>query len=577
MSSKKKNKQKSASRNVAPTLSPSRPVTMSQIGNAIAVGTQQDPTRSDYRGIEGPELEGYARALRIEPVFKAATRFLVLSMLSSLGPYTHQDQRCQRFIREMFDQMSGNLYRVLGDMMYSALWSGKAVSEMLFSVKNGLWWLTDVVNYHPKTIALVPDRRGILTDGKTNTIPGTTYPATGVWQQIPSTLRTNYGESTRNSHRDYVRIPLAKCIIIKHDAFHNSIHGQSLFAPAWIFYEMKWNSLDSWMVTSEKYGSPTVAVVVPSGITMNMVSDGNGGTRPETTAEAAVRVLSNLKASDGMVFEAPPGQNTQEYKIQTVTTGNNFGDSYLQTVRTMDYQMLMAMGIPPLLFLEHSGGLGAGEISQTQADMFKQTLVSLYMEFVEPFLEQCIGRILRWNFGVTDPGEFTFKPTDPGSAARIMATTKDALMSGLIDVSFEKDLQHARSLIDWEPAEGEHLQALLKGNKKLMEGIRNPEATKMSIAKLQTGTQKEIATLGHDHESGENQKDREHEVSQAEKDRKLEKQKVQNDHDMKMQTATHQHKENLAAIKQGLVAQPPQAPSAPSAPKVKKPTKPASQ
>ncbi len=547
------------------------------VGSAITI--YNDPSRNGYKGIEAPNLAGYERALRMEPSFAAAVRYLTLAMLAGLGPYNHPDAKIQAFVRKMFERMEGNIYKVLGDLIYSGLWSGKGVSEMLIEPREGLWWLKAVVNYHPASISLVPNRRGILTDNEKDVAMGTILGRTGVWQEIrPETLRgVGNRQTLKTQWGTYVRIPLAKTIIVRHNDHHNNIHGQSIFAPAWIFYEMKWKTLEDWMVTAEKYGSPTVALIVPNGITSNMIADGNGGMRPETVAEGASRGLSQMTSASGLVLERPPGTDKNEIQIQPITTGNNFGSSYKETVATMDYQMFTAIGVPPLLFLEHSGGLGAGEISQTQADNFKQLLVSFYREFVEPFTEQCIGRIVRWNFGVEDCGTFSFKPFDPGAAKRIMETVNLALRTGLIDMSQELDLQHARALLGWAPAEGDHLKALLRGNKLLMENIRQPNMARVDAAQASADAQIEVAKINNDTKSSlgkeqlklskKDQELREREVTAKEK---TEKQKVKADVELKKMTAEHQHEQNMLAIKKGLVAQPQAA--APTSPKAPKPT-----
>ncbi len=486
-------------------LPPAAPVVMKMVGSMATPYT--DPTRYGYLGIEGPNLPDYEKAARHEPVIKTGLKFYELAMLASLGPYMHENPEIQAFVRANFHRMKGNHTKSLGDLIHSGLLFGKGVSEMLMMTWNGKWWLDGIVNYHPRSIRLVTNRRGVLSDNKPDVAPGSMFKRTGIWQEVPYEVAKS--SKTGLIAPNYVRIPLSKAIVVSHDDYYGNLHGESVLSAAYLFYEMKWANLKNWLVTSEKYGAPSIVVAVPSGVTSNLVPDGQGGQRLETTAEAVSRGFAELTAAGVVVVETPPGHDTKEVVVNPVTTGNNFGDSYKLTQYVFDYQMYTAMGLPPLLFMEHSGGLGAGEISQTQADIFKLNLVAFYKQFVEPFVEQCIGRLVYWNFGVTDPGYFPFQPIDPGAAKRAMDSIEKGIKNGLLDMSAEKDLQFCRATNGWDPAEGEHLQNLLKGNRQLMRSIRNQDSGRIETARITTGTQVDIAEKTHEHEASEGALDRE--------------------------------------------------------------------
>lgn len=519
--------------------SPDVSLGVKQVGSSITnynpafrLGTLEGPDRTYY--------ERYEYAFRTEPVINRALRFICATMLASIGGYIHPDRKIQSFVRDNLDNADGNVHEWMESLILSALIYGRGNSEILWQAKGDQIWLKDLANYHPRSIHLVVDAAGRLTNGKSSTF----HPflkKTGVWQELPTEL-VNYGRPGRDKWMNYLRINLNKMVLVTHNKRFGNYDGESCMAPIWLHYQMKTKTLQDLMITTERYGSPQIAAIVPNGLTSNIMSDPSNptGTRYETIAEAAARNLANMSISTALVFEEPTGLPGEKIRIQPINTGNNFGDSFLSTIHKLNHEMLLGLGLPPLLFLEQSVGLGSGNISATQAESYKQTMVAMYKEFIEPFTEQVIGRLVRYNFGddITNVGRFEFNPFDI-AAAGVLATVIDkAIDCGLIDSSEEEDLQLGRARLGFPVInDTKSLDRRLKANKELMYTRRNNEQVKtdgaMKIADRQA--ENELKTQEKQLEFDRETREQDFELKREEK--KLDLQHQKETEKLKAQTA----------------------------------------
>jgi hypothetical protein len=491
--------------------------TLSSYNPAFKLGVLDGPDRSYYRK--------YEYAFRTEPVINRAIKFISLTMLASLGAYTHPEQSIQRFVQENLDRSEGNLQEWLSSLIISALIYGRGNSEILWEPKEGKVFIKDLVNYHPRSIYLVPDMYGRLTNGKPNPYHPT-FNKTGVWQELPVQVMNNRKLTGRDKFLNYIRIDMNKMVVVTHNKRFGNYDGESALAPIFLSYQMKTKTWDDLMVTTERYGSPQIAAIVPNGMTSNQIIDPvTGMARPETIAEAAARNLQNMSISTAMVFEEPTGLPGEKIRIQPINTGNNFGDSFLNTMHRLNHEVLLGLGLPPLMFLEQQTGLGSGNITAIQAEAYKQTMVSMYKEFVEPFTEQVIGKLIQYNFGDKHGcGRFEFNPFDIAAAGALGEMVDMALNCGIVDTSEAVDLQLLRARMGFPAINDDSLAKRLRNNKKIIENRINPEKNKMEsqlkITEHQTAAQKEIA-------EGQLEVDKERNDAQLKHQKEVEKMKQQ--------------------------------------------------
>lgn len=462
---------------------------------ARAVGTTMVPealhmrNSNEFSTVERPYLVEYEAVYRNDPYIHWGVNFIVRSMLASLGPYLHKNKTYQAFIQDMFHEMEGNLHQYVGELLTSALWSGFSVSEKVFEAKKNRVVLKKLINFHPGSLHVAPDKQGELTDGKEK--PAHPFlPKTGIWQRLQATYAYNetakkLRAKPKDVHNEYIRLPLNKLVVLAHNARHGNLTGESILAPVMQRYEMAIETLRNLMITSERYGSPQVAVIVPRSTTSEVIDLGNGQQTYKSLAQKAAESMAQLSNSNGLVIEEPTGIPDAKVRLQNISSFNNFGESFLNTIDHMYKDIMVGLGVPPLLIMEHSGGLSAGAIAKVHAETYKQFLVSLYKEFIEPFTEQVIGQLLWWNFGETDPGQFAFNPFDIAAADTLMSVFEKATAVGVLDPSQPEDLQWIRTSLGIPPASAETLDERVKLNKELMQRKRVPDTDRVKIAKLQ--------------------------------------------------------------------------------------------
>lgn len=452
-----------------------------------------------FSGPDSEFLEKYEIAFRNDPFIHAALRYIARTMIYSIGPYIHNDPRAVKYVEEMKNRMQSNFEQQMYELILSALWSGFGVSEKIFEYADGKIWLKRLNNYHPRSIRIVPNDQGELVDRERLELNSSGFPFSGMWQELPARMvnSTSY-KNKRFLWQNYVRLPLSKLVFVTHNKRHGNWAGESSLAPIWLSYQMVMETMQNLMITSERYGSPQVAAIVPHAFTSQQVVE-NGETRYLTVAEVSQDVLSNLSASSAVVFEEPIGVTaTEKIRLETLSTFNNFGDSFLDPIKNNYAAILIGLGVPPLLFLEHSGGLGGGAIASVHAETYKQTLVSLYKEFVEPFCEQVIGQLLQMNFGIKDPGRFVFNPYDLSASSTIMQTFSQAFEWGVMDPTQEADLQWVRASLGIPAITQESIVERMKNNKRLLELKHNPDAEKTKQNREKNKTAVETATIAAD-------------------------------------------------------------------------------
>lgn len=467
------------------------------IGTTMVPESIQLRGGSQFESVERPYLYEYERALRNDPYLHRMFNFIALTMLSSLGDYTHPDPKAKAFIDENNLQMERSFHVVLGGMIYAALWAGCTVGEKVFVVKKGLLYLERITDYHPASIWLVPDREGRLTDNKKN--PAHPFlPRTGIWQRLPSNwlLDPKYLKRGEGVYLNYVRIPKAKTVLLTHNGRHGNWAGESALSPIWRRYEMTNETWKNLLITTERYGSPQIAVIVPRATTDEVIQNADGTTVFKSLAQKTSEQMGNLNSSQGIVVEEPVGlPNNEKVRFQNISSFNNFGQNYLDTIDHLYRDIMIGLGVPPLLFLEHGAGLSAGTIAKVHAETYKQFMISLYKEFVEPFVKQVHGQLLALNFGITDPGAYAFNPFDLSAADTLMNILDKATQSGFIDPSQEEDLQQGRTLLGLPLASLSTVPQRLKDNRKLMDRVRRPDIDQIQIAKIRAQSMVEHGEL----------------------------------------------------------------------------------
>ena len=520
---------------------------------------------------DGSKLIEFERAATTDETVKAALDLIRLSLIASIGPYEHANHDVQNFVQDNLDHMLTPWKTMLGSAAYSSLWSGFSLGEILWRVKDGQLWLDDVALYNPLSIFFVVDKNGRLTEGdrdilkdQARKVPGNLR-KTGIYQQ-----RYDIGANT-------VRIPMNKTYLVSHDKQYGNYYGQSALKAVYQDWKYKVAAEEMLLVALDRYGTPVVYAVVPLGVTNDVIADPQSptGFRNVTIGEATEKALGEISTGTGLVLQNPsPDEKVQ---IGTLTTGNNFGSSFQDAISMWNRSIFRGMLLPSLLLEDQQGAFSGGGQSQVHFEVFKQVLEGIYEEVVTPFVQQVIGRLVKLNFGIDDPGRIPMEPFDPSARDTISQVLERYVNLGVVDPSDIEDLNTLRRFAGVTARKDN--KTFLPKSPALIEQKLKEAQTKQYISQADaTGREIEPSehTVGLDKEElALRREELEFKKKDATQKQKLDAQKLQLDHEHRMTAASQQHEQQLAMIKKGLTA-PPAATSNPSTPAAKStPAKPA--
>jgi hypothetical protein len=449
-----------------------------QAGSSILLGTVAN-INGFLANPDAVRMSEYERAFTTDETIAGALDFIQLSLLASLGDYQHPRADVRRFVQENLNMMEGNFRQAIGEMILSSLWSGFACSEMIWTVDGQHLWLQRMANYHPNTIYMSVDRNGYLTEGGEPMMPGAKEP--GVYQLSPIK-----GWGT------YIPIPLNKVCIMSHRKRHNNYYGESIIRRVYKLWKYKDPGLEMWAIALDRYGTPVTYIIAPNLPTGREVGDSyaEGGKRAETIADSAAYALANMHTGTGIVLENPDPQN--DIKIGTITTGNNYGTSFENFLDYLNSGIYRGLLIPELVFRGGAGGLNS--TAKTHFAIYQSMVRALYSQFVEPFTEQVIGRLIRYNFNEPNPGSFPMLPFDPTTAETLANTLDKMVQVGAVDTSDLNDLNIVRQMVGLPVRQETAIDSI----DQVVVDHRQANKTKIDVARIRAKAQLEVAGMRAD-------------------------------------------------------------------------------
>jgi hypothetical protein len=156
--------------------------------------------------------------------------------------------------------------------------------------------------------------------------------------------------------------------------------------------------------------------IVPATQTTEDMEEVDGTIRKKMFREALQDELQDLRSGSVLILERQGNKDAAEPKVESLTTGNNFGDSFITAIDKCDQNMLHAMGIPNLLIKNQDLGLGSGGTTEKQVEMFEMSIEQIAIKVSEVLIDQLIKTLITYNFSpklvdhADNYGEFIIKP-----------------------------------------------------------------------------------------------------------------------------------------------------------------------
>jgi hypothetical protein len=391
-----------------------RPNTYKQLGRATSFVSNGDSLYVNT-GPHQYALATWDYARKNEPIISDGLDKIVLSVLAKIGSYNHPNPDIRKFIKA---NLKHKIRHWIENITYSMLWSGKSVSEIIWEKK---WdgdtpqlWVKDLINYHTSQVILRLNNYGTLTHGEQ--VLNSQF-NTGVW--VPRPILTEDKKMykvDRNNTGSHIRLAKDKLIIATYKDEGNNPHGTpALYAAIqWSLYKAAF--VDMYSIALDRYGTPLMYFIVPATQTTEDMEEVDGTIRKKMFREALQDELQDLRSGSVLILERQGNKDAAEPKVESLTTGNNFGDSFITAIDKCDQNMLHAMGIPNLLIKNQDLGLGSGGTTEKQVEMFEMSIEQIAIKVSEVLIDQLIKTLITYNFSpklvdhADNYGEFIIKP-----------------------------------------------------------------------------------------------------------------------------------------------------------------------
>jgi hypothetical protein len=328
----------------------------------------------------------YEKMVRQDLTIQSAINTRVDAIVGSIGLPVHPDKEIQEFHRNnlsrLEDESGKSWEQILRELQFTKDWAGFCVSEVLYNLNFGALTIKDIVTYHPTTITIYPDKKGMLTEGN-ETFDG--YHRSGIYQHTPIEPA---GER---------QLKLWKHIYMAADSEYGNYYGHSLVAPAYKWSRLKEVMVEMMLSAMDRLGTRAMWVRTPShSMTDEIVVDPTtGDQRPKTTLEF---IQEQLESNDGDIRAMILPQTTpgSEYKpeIGSIALGDNFGDTFLQTLRYVDAESVRH--IVPYFLIQDTNSLEAAR--ERRMEVYFKTVYNERKVLMNHLIQKCLMTTQQWNF-----------------------------------------------------------------------------------------------------------------------------------------------------------------------------------
>ena len=426
-----------------------RPAQYGQIGLAtsyISTGENFIPAKKPHHY----QLAAWDHARNKEPIIKNGIEKLTLYICSKLGDYHHPNPMIEDFVNH---NLEGRIQLWIRDICKSAYWAGFGVSETLWEKRPGpdrvrQVWIDDLVSYHPTQVEFRLNDYSRLTHGE-----NTSYSQllSGIWVPAPNHLKTKTKRFSKSYTGGMIRLDKSKVYHISFGGAHNNPWGESQLLSVLDYHLFKEAFRDMMAIALDRYGTPLIYAIVPPQLTPEVVEDPDGTKRNKPYREAVSEVLSTAKGNQGIVLE----QISKDYPVDigTLTTGNNFADAFNQAIEFCDHNMQVGMGIPNLIMRDERSGLGNGNSSENQVEMFNMLISHYFNVATNAFVNQVIRQLIAFNFDpvtvkdVSNPGYIAEIPLRPTEIETFTGAVDTLANLGFVNPTDQEDYNHVRSML----------------------------------------------------------------------------------------------------------------------------------
>lgn len=369
--------------------------------------------QSEFEEFLNPDtvpIETYEKMLRDETVY-SGMEFLVQSLLSRIGEYSHPVPRIDKYVRENLVQMDTPFSKQLGQIL-SACTFGFSVSEKLFRREGSKIRLRGLQTLHPSSVSVE-----LHTSGPDKNRPSKIFQ----WK----------GQGQRQKEFD-----LSKVVLFSHGEFAGNVYGRSRLRAAYPAWVTKKVILPAWAVMLERFGSPIAIGKTDSDKKITI------GGRTMSPKDHLTEALRKLGPKGSVVVDT-------KTEIEVIPGHPEAGKAFEGITAYCNKMIYRAIGLPSLI-ADH-GDTGSYSLGQEHSALFHLVQEQIGYDLADTIVQQVIKPLIIWNFGEQKLGygEFAIENFDPAKAKELAEYFKILLDASIAKRHKLEDLNEIRSQLGW--------------------------------------------------------------------------------------------------------------------------------
>lgn len=378
------------------------------------------------------------KLVRQDLTIKSAISTYGHHIVSTIGEITHPDEEIAQFLnnnlKRLEDSLGVSWKTCLKTAQFTKDWAGASVSEIMYDLKFGTLMLSDIVTYHPSTIALYTNKKGRLVDDE-ETWDG--YHKSGIWQLA---LGSNVSEK---------KLDLWKCLFLSNDSDYGNYYGQSLVAPCYKWQRLKDAIIDLMMIYLEKAGHRLTWVRSPSFPTNETrVSFVTGEEETITTMDV---LKEQIESDDAIKQLLLLPQMTADIapEVGSVPMSDLVGNLFLDAIAYADEQSVRHI-CPYFLISDRSFKISPEAVEQ-RMETFNEIKEDQRQQMTSAMVHQCLTLLVKWNFNRASaniPPDFSRVYSDRAEArVATMQTIKGLTEDGYLNPRNQADWSMVRQMV----------------------------------------------------------------------------------------------------------------------------------
>lgn len=417
-----------------------------------------------------------SRMIETDETISAGVQFKMLMVLSKIGEYHHKDKNIKQFVQDALKNMRGPTWIESQENGLSKEGYGFSIGEIIWELKDNMQKVpTQIVPYHPSTIAFEVDAAGNITeDGIIQFVQQHSQSANP--NRIFSTI--SHGFEVRNPFTtptdrlmprripflnsfSIVRIPRDKVIhsVNMSGLSFGSPYGKSPVRTAHLCWQLKVFLMKHLGISGKRFSDPLLWGTAPHGAAKVESEDTLTGKKEKLTpAQALLKIMAARQNDDAIIT----GPKEDGWNIEAITGEGSF-DKYINVINAIDVWMLRSFLMPSLVMTD--GTAGSRSLGDKHFQMIDRICESDAHKYSTTLINDFVRRIIEENFGpMDDNGEFKPRPQNLAERQALASMFTELIMSGVMKPFVKDDMIFMRDSLGL-PEDKEPGFAIVGGDK----------------------------------------------------------------------------------------------------------------